>query len=111
MAGGSGAVGGPANLACVLFTSGWTGRPKGVAMPHRPLTNLLSWQLRRWTPPSAARTLQFASLNFDVAFQELFSTWWSGGTLVLVDEEERRDVEALLQLLETERIERLFLPY
>jgi amino acid adenylation domain-containing protein len=102
---------GPEDLAYVLFTSGSTGRPKGVAMPHRPLTNLLSWQLRSWTAPSAARTLQFASLSFDVAFQELFSTWWSGGTLVLLDEDTRRDAEALLRFLDEERVERVFLPF
>ncbi len=76
----------PDHLAYVLYTSGSTGRPKGVAMSHRPLTNLLRWQLAHWSQPGPARTLQFASLSFDVAFQEIFSTWCSGGTLVLIDE-------------------------
>jgi amino acid adenylation domain-containing protein len=100
------------DLAYVLFTSGSTGRPKGVAMPHGPLANLIAWQLRNWrTEPAGARTLQFASISFDVAFQELFSTWASGGRLVLVEEETRRDAQALLQLLEARSVERLFLPF
>ena len=102
------------NLAYVIYTSGSTGRPKGVAMSHRPLANLLAWQLENWSEQSsepAARTLQFASLSFDVAFQEIFSTWCSGGTLVLADEEVRRDPEALLALLAEQRVERLFLPF
>jgi amino acid adenylation domain-containing protein len=97
------------DLAYVIYTSGSTGQPKGVAMSHRPLANLLAWQLESWSGP--ARTLQFASLSFDVAFQELFSTWCSGGTLVLVDESVRRDPGALLALLREQEVQRLFLPF
>jgi amino acid adenylation domain-containing protein len=99
----------PDHLAYVLYTSGSTGTPKGVAMPHRPLVNLLDWQAR--TLPGAARTLQFAALSFDVAAQEIFSTWTTGGTLVLVDDAIRRDLAALLVVLDAEQIERLFLPF
>ena len=37
----------PDNLAYVIYTSGSTGKPKGVALNHRPLVNLLHWQLRQ----------------------------------------------------------------
>ena len=99
------------NLAYVLYTSGSTGRPKGVAMSHRPLCNLLSWQLQNSILPRGARTLQFASLSFDVSFQEIFSTWCSGGTLVLISEEMRRDALGLWHYLRDEAVARLFLPF
>ena len=99
------------NLAYVIYTSGSTGTPKGVSMSHRPLCNLLWWQLHSSTHPRGTRTLQFASLNFDVSFQELFSTWYAGGTLVLIAEELQRDAVGLLHLLKNERVERLFLPF
>jgi amino acid adenylation domain-containing protein len=98
-------------LAYVIYTSGSTGRPKGVAMAHRPLSNLIAWQLENLSAPAAARTLQFASLSFDVAFQEIFSTWCSGGTLVLLDEAERRDPEALLRFIAQQQVERVFMPF
>src|SRR5438477_172527 len=101
----------PEHLAYVIYTSGSTGKPKGVAMAHRALANLLAWQLESFSAPVAARTLQFASLSFDVAFQEIFSTWCSGGTLVLIDEAARRDPEALLTFVSEQRVERLFLPF
>src|SRR5262249_28994396 len=66
------------HLAYVIYTSGSTGQPKGVAMPHRPLANLLAWQLRTSRISSGARTLQWASLSFDVSFQEIFATWCAG---------------------------------
>ncbi|MCB1054465.1 MAG: AMP-binding protein, partial [Acidobacteria bacterium] len=77
---------GPESLAYLIYTSGSTGRPKGVAMPHGPLLNLLRWQRRR---SAGGRTLQFAPLSFDVHFQELFSTWDTGGCVVLVRDEVR----------------------
>jgi amino acid adenylation domain-containing protein len=97
------------NLAYVLYTSGSTGRPKGVAMVHRALANLMAWQTA--SMPGAWRTLQFTSLNFDVSFQEIFATWATGGSLVLISEEDRRDPVALLATLRERRVERLFLPF
>ncbi|HEY0409314.1 MAG TPA: non-ribosomal peptide synthetase, partial [Candidatus Dormibacteraeota bacterium] len=101
----------PDNLAYVIFTSGSTGVPKGVAMPHRPLVNLVAWQLRNSALGPGARTLQLASLSFDVSCQELFATWAAGGTLVLISEELRLDSSALLDALRESAVERLFPPF
>jgi amino acid adenylation domain-containing protein/non-ribosomal peptide synthase protein (TIGR01720 family) len=101
----------PDNLAYVIYTSGSTGQPKGVALTRRALENLLAWQEDEGHLAGPARTLQFASLSFDVSFQEIFSTWRAGGTLYLIEEERRRDSAALLDLLEKSGIERLFLPF
>ncbi|MEH2381351.1 MAG: amino acid adenylation domain-containing protein [Nostoc sp.] len=100
----------PENLAYVMYTSGSTGKPKGVAMSQRSLVNLLYWQMGE-SALSCAKTLQFASINFDVSFQEIFSTWCNGGTLVLITAEIQKDGFALLQLIAKEKIERLFLPF
>ena len=99
----------PQNLAYVIYTSGSTGWPKGVAMTHRALSNLIYWQLHH--SPEPARTLQFASLSFDVSFQEMFSTWCSGGALLLVTDELRRDATAMLRFLVEQRVARIFLPF
>ncbi|MEG4499889.1 amino acid adenylation domain-containing protein [Microcoleus sp. F10-C6] len=101
----------PDNLAYVIYTSGSTGRPKGVAMSHRPLSNLIIWQRENSTLPVGARTLQFAPVNFDVSFQEIFSTWCSGGTLVLISDQVRVDAFELLRFLAAQEINRLFLPF
>ncbi|WP_373536478.1 amino acid adenylation domain-containing protein [Microcoleus sp.] len=101
----------PDNLTYTIYTSGSTGKPKGVLLPHRALVNLIAWQLQNSTLEDAAKTLQFASLSFDVSFQEMFCTWCAGGTLVFITEEMRRDARSLLQLIDTEKIQRLFLPF
>ncbi|MEV0318587.1 non-ribosomal peptide synthetase [Streptomyces sp. NPDC050658] len=99
------------DLAYVIYTSGSTGTPKGVAMPHGPLRNLISWQRGAFTSGVGSRTLQFAAASFDVHFEEMFSTWGTGGCLVLVDEEIRRDSHRLLRFLDERRINRVFMPF
>ncbi len=96
------------SLAYVIYTSGSTGRPKGVALSHGALRNLIDWHLA--THLGGVPTLQFASLSFDVSFHEMFACWSSGGTLVVVPEELRRDMPALAALLVEQGIEKAILP-
>ncbi len=99
----------PDNLAYVIYTSGSTGRPKGVAMRHGAVTQLLQWHRDRL--PGAYRTLQFASICFDVSFQEIFTTLTTGGCLVIAPESHRRDMRQLVSLLREAGVERLMLPF
>jgi amino acid adenylation domain-containing protein len=99
------------DLAYVLYTSGSTGTPKGVMMPHEALSALVAWHLCGAELAEPRRTLQFASLSFDVSFQEIAVTLASGGTLVLVDDDTRRDAVQLARYLAAQQVERLFLPF
>lgn len=99
----------PQHLAYVLYTSGSTGKPKGVMMEHLALVNLIDWHLHHRITP--AKTLQFAPLSFDISFHEIFSTWCSGDTLVLISEEQRRNPDALLNVIVEQGIEKLYLPF
>ena len=101
----------PENLAYVLFTSGSTGTPKGVGMVHRALMNLVHWQKTKTNLGVVAKTLQFAPISFDVSFQELFTTWTTGGTLVLIEDNFRLNAIKLLEFINKEKIERLYLPF
>lgn len=95
----------------LIYTSGSTGQPKGVEMPQRALVNLLDWHRQQPELHGSGKTLQFAAIGFDVAFQEIFTTLCEGGCLVLIDEELRRNPAQLLTLIQQQHVNRLFLPY
>ncbi|WLQ16387.1 amino acid adenylation domain-containing protein [Hahella aquimaris] len=101
----------PDDLAYLIYTSGSTGAPKGVCMPHKALVNLLVWQIREQGDYAGKKTLQFSPLSFDVSFQEIFATLASGGELVLMASELRLDPVALLSLIASQQVQRIFLPY
>lgn len=100
----------PHHLTYLLYTSGSTGTPKGVQMPGAALVNLICWQEKQFAAGNR-RVLQFASLNFDASFHEIFSTLCSGSTLFLISAERRKDVAELLKDLLSYQITHLFVPY
>ncbi|BBB01930.1 putative non-ribosomal peptide synthetase [Actinacidiphila reveromycinica] len=100
----------PGEEAYVLFTSGSTGVPKAVAMPHRSIAALVAWQLDQPEFRTPSRIGQYAALSFDVSVQEMLTAAAGGGTLVVVPDEARRDAQALLEVLGREWVEVLFLP-
>jgi amino acid adenylation domain-containing protein len=71
------------SLAYVIYTSGSTGRPKGVQITHRALVNFSTSTCATFALRPTDRVLQFASLSFDGATEEIFSTLLTGATLVL----------------------------
>ena len=73
----------PDDLAYVIYTSGSTGRPKGVQISHKAVANFVAWAVGAYGIHSSDRVLQFASVSFDTAVEEIFPTLLSGAALVL----------------------------
>ncbi|RDL30814.1 uncharacterized protein BP5553_10159 [Venustampulla echinocandica] len=70
----------PEHLAYVMYTSGSSGKPKGVAVSHLAVSqSLLSHQRHI---PQFQRFLQFAAPSFDVSVFEIFFPLVRGSTLV-----------------------------
>ncbi|WP_422733746.1 amino acid adenylation domain-containing protein [Micromonospora sp. WMMD558] len=82
-AGEAAGPGHPSAPAYVLYTSGTTGRPKGVWVSHGNLVHTLAAVAAHYALGPADRVLQFAALTFDVAAEELFATLIRGGAVVL----------------------------
>jgi len=73
----------PENLAYVIYTSGSTGQPKGVMIEHRSIANYVRAITEIAGVHSRDRVLQFASMSFDTAAEEIFPCLTTGATLVL----------------------------
>jgi amino acid adenylation domain-containing protein len=76
----------PDNLAYVVYTSGSTGQPKGVAIPQRGLMNLVAWHVNRYQLGHGDRTTQSATAGFDAAGWEAWPTLVAGATLYFIDD-------------------------
>ncbi|WP_434387326.1 amino acid adenylation domain-containing protein [Melittangium boletus] len=89
------------HLAYVLFTSGSTGQPAGVQVPHRSLVNVLTTS-RAWPRPRAGESLlAVTTLSFDLACMELFQPLLGGARLLLAPRDVVTDGARLRELLET----------
>ena len=71
------------NLAYLVYTSGSTGEPKGAEVEHRGLVNHALAIARRLRLGPGDRVLQYLSLSFDAAAEEVFPTLVSGAALHL----------------------------
>jgi len=73
----------PENVAYVIYTSGSTGLPKGVLITHRSLLNHCLAIAQASNLNGRDRVLQFASLSFDVAAEEIFPSLVRGAAVVM----------------------------
>ena len=91
-------------LAYCTYTSGSTGKPKGVLVSHGNLLNILNDMICRIGIKSSDKMLFIASLVFDISGFEVFLPIITGGTIVVADENTRRDPYRLVKLIKNEQI-------
>ncbi|WP_430412295.1 non-ribosomal peptide synthetase [Kordia sp.] len=99
------------DILYVIYTSGTLGLPNGAMLSHGTLLNLIEWQMHQTTIDASKNVLQFTSINFCVSFQEIFITLCSGGTVHLIDEMKRQDINYLINFIDTNKINVLYLPF
>ncbi|HJQ76742.1 MAG TPA: amino acid adenylation domain-containing protein, partial [Acidimicrobiia bacterium] len=86
------------DLAYVMYTSGTTGRPKGVAVEHRSLAYSTAARRAAYEDDPSVFLL-LSPFFFDSSVAGIFWTLSSGGTLVLPGPDEEQDVSRLGEII------------
>ena len=96
----------------IIFTSGSTGKPKGVTISHKNMINLMLFEKNKTNILKKAnnKILQFATMSFDVSYQEIYSSLLFGNTIVLIDDSSRKDMNKLSNYIANKKINILFIP-
>jgi amino acid adenylation domain-containing protein len=100
----------PENLAYIIYTSGSTGKPRGVLLTHGGLVNHNVAAAKLFGLTSTDRMAQFASISFDIAIEEIFPTWISGGSLIVRKEDASLAVGDFLRWVDENHVTALDLP-
>ncbi|MFI6216865.1 amino acid adenylation domain-containing protein [Nocardia brasiliensis] len=93
-----------ANVAYVMFTSGSTGQPKGVAVSHTALVNRLAWMQAEYGLDDGDAVLHKTPISFDVSMWELLWPLQAGARLVLAAPGGHRDPGYLTELIAREAV-------
>lgn len=100
----------PGDLLYIIYTSGTTGKPKAVMLEHRNMVNLICFQYQKTDIDFAGNVMNFITVNFDVCYQEIFSTLLAGGRLFVIDDAKKRDIKRLMGFIGENNIRVVFFP-
>ncbi|KAK3807010.1 MAG: Non-ribosomal peptide synthetase module [Benniella sp.] len=98
------------HMAYIMYTSGSTGRPKGVMIEHQGVVNFALARINDYGLDASSRMLQFSSLNFDLSVMEMFTAFYSGASLHLLEDRIRLDRQELWRYIEQNAITQAILP-
>ena len=94
----------PAQLAYACFTSGTSGLPKGVMIPHGAIAGRLAWEQRVLPLDAADAVLNAAALSFDGSVWEFLRALTAGARVVMPPAAGMMDVAALARVLAREEV-------
>lgn len=100
----------PGQAAYMISTSGSTGEPKSVVVPHDALESFVRALSGRWPGHDQARVLQFASPAFDASIAEMVLALCSGATLIQVSHGSMYDPAALAAVINGQGVTMVTLP-
>ncbi len=94
----------PGELAYILFTSGTTGQPRGIAIEHRGVANMFAAVQHEYALGENDRVLFHTPITFDVTVQEIFWPLSCGAAVVIAPPRMLRAAREIAALIERHAI-------
>lgn len=92
------------HLAYAVYTSGSTGEPKAVCIPHYSLSSYLRSIVSPLGIEASDRYLHTASFSFSAGVRQTFLSLFVGATLIIADQQQRQDPVRLFQLIKKTQV-------
>jgi amino acid adenylation domain-containing protein len=92
------------SMAYVMYTSGTTGKPKGVMVRHGAVMTFLNWLDEEFHFNQNDRFIQSSSLGFGGSLRQMFSTLLRGGEMHPIERSDFKDPQSLIEFLGKNKI-------
>lgn len=92
------------SLAYIIFTSGSTGVPNGVKISNNAYSITMQWAKAEYKYDSSDRILCTLPYSFDAFMANAFVPLVSGSELIMADDVESKNIEAIIRMLEKHKV-------
>lgn len=90
-------------LACIIYTSGTSGKPKGVMIKHSSIINVLLYLSNNYYVGNNNKMLCMTGIGFDVSITEIFG-WFFNDSILVIGETEENYPEDLINNIKKYKI-------
>ncbi|MES2730971.1 MAG: amino acid adenylation domain-containing protein [Bacteroidota bacterium] len=94
----------PDDANYIFYTSGSTGTAKAILGVHKSLTQFIEWEVAEFGIQSSCRVSQLVQPTFDASLRDIFVPLCTGGTLCIPTEDDRNNISALVQWVDSQQI-------